>query len=180
MIWWHGFSFGSIRGGSRFHRRSSVYPPAAVARQFGKGEEVPSSSVDHDSNLEVHPEIALPVNESIDVKRGLLTSSRERYLRINATEATDWRIIPKPIHAQTQLSHLLYSVHSTADTASKWMRSRPISKGILASGRFSKARHSPLFQSGIFGTREGKTFRQCEKPMKIGANEWELLEFRID
>ncbi|GBM82759.1 hypothetical protein AVEN_272316-1 [Araneus ventricosus] len=33
-----------------------------------------------------------------------------------------------------------------------------------------KTRHSPLFNSAIFGTLEGRTFRQCEKPMKIDAN----------
>ncbi|GBM45114.1 hypothetical protein AVEN_251840-1 [Araneus ventricosus] len=41
-----------------------------------------------------------------------------------------------------------------------------------------KVGHSLLFQSGIFGTREGKTFRQCEKLMKFGANGLEVVEFR--
>ncbi|GBM07142.1 hypothetical protein AVEN_15399-1 [Araneus ventricosus] len=40
-----------------------------------------------------------------------------------------------------------------------------------------KARHSPLFQSGIFGTREGNTFRHSEKPMEFGANGLEVVEF---
>ncbi|GBO10342.1 hypothetical protein AVEN_40223-1 [Araneus ventricosus] len=29
-----------------------------------------------------------------------------------------------------------------------------------------------------FWTREGKTFRQCEKPMKFGANGLEVVEFQ--
>ncbi|GBM74038.1 hypothetical protein AVEN_57834-1 [Araneus ventricosus] len=40
------------------------------------------------------------------------------------------------------------------------------------------AEHSPLFNSTIFGTREGKTFRRCEIPMKIGADKIALLEFK--
>ncbi|GBN94805.1 hypothetical protein AVEN_183008-1 [Araneus ventricosus] len=36
----------------------------------------------------------------------------------------------------------------------------------------SKAGHSPLFHSMIFGTREGKSFRQCENPMEIGIQDW--------
>ncbi|GBN96354.1 hypothetical protein AVEN_74831-1 [Araneus ventricosus] len=36
----------------------------------------------------------------------------------------------------------------------------------------SKAGHSTLFHSMTFGTREGKSFRQCENPMKIGIEDW--------
>ncbi|GBM36316.1 hypothetical protein AVEN_212875-1 [Araneus ventricosus] len=42
----------------------------------------------------------------------------------------------------------------------------------------SKTGHSPLIHSGIFGTRERKTNRQGRKPMKFGANELEVVEFR--
>ncbi|GBM54040.1 hypothetical protein AVEN_215411-1 [Araneus ventricosus] len=35
-----------------------------------------------------------------------------------------------------------------------------------------------LFHSGIFGTREGKTFPQGRKPMKFGANVLEVVEFQ--
>ncbi|GBM30990.1 hypothetical protein AVEN_69231-1 [Araneus ventricosus] len=45
-----------------------------------------------------------------------------------------------------------------------------------------KAGYSPLFHSTIFGTRDGKTFRQCEIPMKIGAYRqrcWNSNEFDI-
>ncbi|GBN13236.1 hypothetical protein AVEN_85161-1 [Araneus ventricosus] len=42
----------------------------------------------------------------------------------------------------------------------------------------AKAGHSTLFQSGIFGTREGQTYRQNRKPMKIVANGLEVTEFQ--
>ncbi|GBN81707.1 hypothetical protein AVEN_146757-1 [Araneus ventricosus] len=41
-----------------------------------------------------------------------------------------------------------------------------------------KVVNSPLFQYGIYGTQERKTFRQCEKPMKFGANGLEVVEFQ--
>ncbi|GBM05925.1 hypothetical protein AVEN_70962-1 [Araneus ventricosus] len=39
-------------------------------------------------------------------------------------------------------------------------------------GNIPSTGHSPLFQSGIFGTRDGKTFREGEKPMKVIIAEW--------
>ncbi|GBN37102.1 hypothetical protein AVEN_208324-1 [Araneus ventricosus] len=41
-----------------------------------------------------------------------------------------------------------------------------------------KAGHSPVFQTGIFGTQEGKTYRQGRKPMKFRANGFEVVEFK--
>ncbi|GBL96082.1 hypothetical protein AVEN_104321-1 [Araneus ventricosus] len=41
-----------------------------------------------------------------------------------------------------------------------------------------KAVYSPLLQSGIFGTRVEKTYRQGRKPMKFGANALEVVEFQ--
>ncbi|GBN77284.1 hypothetical protein AVEN_160855-1 [Araneus ventricosus] len=41
-----------------------------------------------------------------------------------------------------------------------------------------KAGLSPVFQTGIFGTREGKTYLQDRKPMKFGTNGFEVVEFK--
>ncbi|GBN25938.1 Chymotrypsin-like elastase family member 1 [Araneus ventricosus] len=41
--------------------------------------------------------------------------------------------------------------------------------------------HSPLFQTGIFGRLEGKTYRQGRKPVKFGANDskrWNSKELK--
>ncbi|GBM33483.1 hypothetical protein AVEN_55799-1 [Araneus ventricosus] len=50
-----------------------------------------------------------------------------------------------------------------------------------AVGRAIFDHHSPLFQNGIFGTREEKTYRQGRKPVKFGANDsnwWNLEEHK--
>ncbi|GBM41811.1 hypothetical protein AVEN_122435-1 [Araneus ventricosus] len=54
-----------------------------------------------------------------------------------------------------------YMIHAKTD------RRSPLSNLHV---KVSKAGHSPLFQNGIFGTREGKTYRQGRRPVKFGAN----------
>ncbi|GBO20234.1 hypothetical protein AVEN_120150-1 [Araneus ventricosus] len=48
---------------------------------------------------------------------------------------------------------------------------------IFSHGIYSASRPA-VYQSGIFATWEGKSFRQCEKQMKFGANGLEFVEFQ--
>ncbi|GBM04306.1 hypothetical protein AVEN_146184-1 [Araneus ventricosus] len=53
-------------------------------------------------------------------------------------------------------------------------RARPTT----GTGQSSKEGHSPLFQTGIFGSRVGKSNRQGQKPMKFKANEIKKIKIQ--